>query len=674
VETAVVLEVAAHGVTAVLAAWLGLTVATRSPTPPARIFATIAIAIAVWSTSVIIERLSSSEAAELVARRLEELMVVVALPAVGHLSLVIARDGRPSRREQLVVAALYPLNAAVAVPTLLDPTYSPQALAGRSGPDAAFAWAWVAVRLAPLALGATWLLQAFDIAEGPLRRRQLAAAIATVVTGGLGAALRVVPGVADTEAWIGVSLVAVAVVLAAYAVFSAGIFFGPAVAGRAFRTSILGGAALVALVVTLLGLDAASRAFTGLDVPFLPLLALVVAIAIYEPVASWISRALGEGAPGATRERLLRALGQHDLTTRPADAGVGPALHRLANAIGVDGLAVVRPDGMEVAVEGVEPTVGTVRPIPLVVDGRTLGELRVGRATSGRALSRRDEELLNLAAAYVASALRAGIRETEQAVSLDKLVAERAAVEAQAVGLHAALVDHGEPPPGLVVHALGPLRVERGGMPIERWGGDKAGSRQAQAVFAFLFDRGERGVMKEEVLELVWPDTDLAKADLAFHRTLVGLRQTLEPGIRGRAGTAILFRNDRYRLGLGVVAWSDVGAFLAALDRSAGATSVEERIERLTAARQLYRGDYLDDCPFYGDSVHVEETRVRLRGRLIDVLLGLGEAYESVGDRTSAAAVYREAVAGPDGCPPAEAGLVRLGFTAVTDQPGHQNA
>jgi two-component SAPR family response regulator len=46
------------------------------------------------------------------------------------------------------------------------------------------------------------------------------------------------------------------------------------------------------------------------------------------------------------------------------------------------------------------------------------------------------------------------------------------------------------------------------GTPIERWGGDKAGSRQAQGLFAFLYDRGERGVAKDEVLELIWPDAD----------------------------------------------------------------------------------------------------------------------------------------------------------------------
>jgi DNA-binding SARP family transcriptional activator len=213
------------------------------------------------------------------------------------------------------------------------------------------------------------------------------------------------------------------------------------------------------------------------------------------------------------------------------------------------------------------------------------------------------------------------------------------------------------------VFALGPLRVERQGRPVERWGGDKAGSRQAEALFAFLLDRGERGVAKDEVLELVWPDTDLERADLAFHRTMVGLRQTVDPS-RTRGGeSAIRFRNDRYRLSPEVLDWSDVEAFLARLEAAAAAGEPRERRRLLEEARALYRGDYLDDCPYYGDSSHVEERRGLLRDRNQDLLIALGEAYEADGDRVSAAAAFREAITrAVDPCAPAEAGLARLGF------------
>jgi two-component SAPR family response regulator len=207
------------------------------------------------------------------------------------------------------------------------------------------------------------------------------------------------------------------------------------------------------------------------------------------------------------------------------------------------------------------------------------------------------------------------------------------------------------------------LNVERLGQPIERWGGDKAGTRQAQGLFAFLFDRGERGVTKDEVLELIWPDIDIERADLAFHRTMAALRQTLDPRRHGRTSGPIRFHNDRYRLDPGIVDWSDIQVFLARLDAAKAASEASARLALLEEARALYRGDYMDDCPFYGDSVEVEDQRAYLRARATDLRVAIGEAYEASGDRLSAAAAFREAIRGdPEGCPPAAAGLSRMGI------------
>jgi len=50
-----------------------------------------------------------------------------------------------------------------------------------------------------------------------------------------------------------------------------------------------------------------------------------------------------------------------------------------------------------------------------------------------------------------------------------------------------------------------------------------------------------------------------------------------------------------------------------------------------------------------------------LRARFVDLLVTLGEGYEALGARPSAAAAYRDALAvATDGCAPAEAGLKRL--------------
>ena len=165
---------------------------------------------------------------------------------------------------------------------------------------------------------------------------------------------------------------------------------------------------------------------------------------------------------------------------------------------------------------------------------------------------------------------------------------------------------------------------------------------------------------------MIWPDVDLDKADLAFHRTLGGLRRTLEPDFkRGGEATAIIYRNDRYRLDPALVGWSDTAAFRERLAAARAAPDPAAAIAALEEARALYRGDYLDDCPFYGDSEYVEERRTLWRGRYVDVLLALGERYEAQRDAAAAAACYREALqASGDDCPRADDGLARLRLPA----------
>ena len=217
------------------------------------------------------------------------------------------------------------------------------------------------------------------------------------------------------------------------------------------------------------------------------------------------------------------------------------------------------------------------------------------------------------------------------------------------------------PDRALRVTTLGTFLVERSGAPVAHWGGPKAGSRQAQAMFAFLLDRGERGVTKDEFIDVIWPDAEVAQADLNFHRTLGGLRGTLEPE-RAAVGTAVTFMNGRYRLSASVVGWLDSDEFEQRLMNAARATDDVAAIRGLEAARAMYRGDYLDDCPLFGDSGYVEGRRGILRGRLVDALVDLGRRYEARGDDAFAAARFREAlsVAGGD-CSSATEGLSRLG-------------
>ena len=662
-----ILEVAAHSLAAVLGVWLGLTVATRAGTPASRVFALLSLAIATWSSSIIVERLATSVEAALIAHAVEELMAAVTIAGTAHFSLAIASEGLPSARRRRIVLGIYLANFVFAAPTIISTLTNLPRFTDDPLPGAIFGWAWIAARLASLIIGARWLTGALRIASpGSLRQRQVRAALATVVTGGVGGGMRFLPVIGQLDAWIGVSLVAMAVVLAAYAVFSAGIFFGPAVAGRAFRTSLFGALGSFVIVSLVLGVEATSRALTGVELPIFTAIALVMTVTLYEPVTQLLRRRLGgDGPRTVARRRLLLALGQSGPTAQSAEAGVGPALARLAAALEVRGLAVARADGGIAASEGAGAASTWIEAIPLVADGEVLGELRVGPTVSGDPLSPRDQDLVRMSAAYVAAALRAGRREDEQVEQLAGLAEERAAVESQASTLHAALVQHADAPVGLRIHALGALRVERSGASIDRWGGDKAGTYQSEALFAFLFDRRGRGVTKDEAEEVIWPDLDLDKSDTAFHRTISALRRTLEPGLkRGNESKLVTYHHERYWLDPATMAWCDADAFAAAAER--GHTlmrqgDLEAARTLLAGALELYRGDYMDDCPFFGDSAYVEGRRTELREQRIDALLALGAVYERLGQAGEAVTCFRRALAAADGdCPRAEEGLARL--------------
>jgi len=662
------LEVVAQALSALLAVWLGLTVATRSDLPVARVFTFLALVVATWSSSIIVQRMTTSADAAAAGRSVEDLAAALAIGGLAHFALSVSTDGHPSRRQLAIVLLGYAILVAFAIPTILhfdaQVALAPPHFSFGPIPGAVLGWGWIVARLAAIVLGAAWLMRAMRARDaGQLRRRQLGAAMATILLAGFGASLRFLPVIGDADPWIGTAFITLAVVCASYAVFAAGIFFGPAVAARAFRTSVLGGAVVAALIAVLLAIDVLSSRLMGLDGPFFPVLGLVVIAALYGPLGWRLrGRVMGGGSPAVARDRLLHALGERELAVSPASAGVQPALAHVMRALDVTGLTVSAPDGTVVAAEGAPPTSGPVVPIPLLDGDELVGEMRVGETLSGAPLDTRDLRLLELSASYVASALRTGRREDEQAAELARLADARAAVDSHAAALHTALVERSDVAPGVRVFALGPLRMERGGVRIEHWGGDKAGSRQAEALFAFLYDRGERGVAKDEVLELIWPDVDLERADLAFHRTMGGLRSTLEPDHRKGDSSAVRFANDRYRLGRDAVAWSDTDAFLAALDAAAAAAPAS-RVQLLEEARRLYRGDYLDDCPYYGDSAFVEDRRAQLRNRFVDLVVALGEAYESGGDRLSAAAAFREALTrAPEGCPQAAAGIGRLGL------------
>jgi DNA-binding SARP family transcriptional activator len=644
------LEVVAHGVTAVLATWLGLLVLTRARrTPGAPIFSFLCLLLVAWSVAIVVQRLGGDPAVKPAINLVEDAAAFL-LPAVTtHLAISIAIEGRRPSSANVVLVAGYALGIAAAIQATLDPSHEIRFTEPNFAPfgisGAAVAWAFAAARLGVWLAGVGYLVAALRRAgDDRPRQRQLQFAIATVVLGVVGGTLRILPTDIGGPPWIGVSLVATAIVLATYAVIAQHVFLAADVAGRAVRWSVLAGIGIVAYVAGLVLLDTAAERYLSIDFPIVSALAIVVTLALFDPIADRVRQLTAGSAEEAAEAHLVVAMGGSSMLQGEGGVALDPALARLVRTFALRGAAVFDFSGSATATAGDAVGADDHGAIGFPLTGAPDAPRVVfGPKRSGLAFTPAEVDALEMAAGYLASSLRLAERQQAQATELMGLRAEQDAIEERGTALSEALADAAAAPIGLYVHALGSLHATLNGQQLRRWGGEKAGSRQAEAIFAFLFDRGDRGVGKDEILELVWPDVDLDRADVAFHRTMLGLRSALAPGRRSRGDAGpITFANDRYRLDPAVVAWSDVAEF-DRLVAMAGRAGSDEGLLLLERARALYRGDYLDDCPFFGDSVEVEDPRRELRQRYVDLLVELGERYTERGDRTSAASSLRRA-------------------------------
>lgn len=642
------LEVGAHGVTAILALWIGLLVTTRAPRARgAGVFGFLCALLVVWSVAIIVHRLTADSTGLVQpAVNLGEDAAAWLLPgATVQIAITIAFEGRWSRTARAVLVLAYCIGVVGIAQAVIDPWYpiafdepnwEPFGVDGH-----AVAWAFSLARLGVWLAGVAYLVRGLREARADrVRRRQLLAAVATVVLGVVGGMLRILPTEIGGDRWVGVALVAAATVLATYAVLAQHIFLAPDVTTRAVVRSLAGGVILVACVGVVALADAAVTRVLAIEIPLLTAATLVATVALFEPVTNW-ARSRPAGGEDGDEQRLLAALGADSVIAQPPDRALVPALERLVRTFDLTGAAMEDSDGLRIASAGApEPDAPQLR-LPLKAGDESYGTLTFSGARGRGSFTPTEMRALRLAASYLAASLRLAGRQGQEASALATLATERRAVIAQGARLTELLDDAATEADGLHVFALGPLRAERGGQPLRRWGGPKAGSRQAEALFAMLFDRGERGATKDEIIEVVWPDVDLDRADIAFHRTLLGLRSTLGHH-RGGVPEPVTFRNDRYRLEPAAVAWSDVGEVQRLL-ADARTGDPDAAMHALEQVRALYRGDYMDDVPYFGDSVAVEERRDALRRQMHAVLLELAARYDALGDRLTAAASRADA-------------------------------
>ncbi|HLK61323.1 MAG TPA: tetratricopeptide repeat protein [Chthonomonadaceae bacterium] len=183
------------------------------------------------------------------------------------------------------------------------------------------------------------------------------------------------------------------------------------------------------------------------------------------------------------------------------------------------------------------------------------------------------------------------------------------------------------------IELFGGLKAEQGRRTITRFR-----THKTAALLAYLAYYRNRMHPREELIELLWPDTTLEAGRVSLRTALASLRAQLEPP--GAQANSVLIA-DRVHLQLNPHAiTTDVADFESMLKEAAQATDPEARIGKLTQAIVLYRGELLPG--------HYEDWAILERERLAEsafrALHQLALAAEQHGDRAYALEITHRAL------------------------------
>jgi len=149
----------------------------------------------------------------------------------------------------------------------------------------------------------------------------------------------------------------------------------------------------------------------------------------------------------------------------------------------------------------------------------------------------------------------------------------------------------------LEVRCLGRFALSSNWRKVERWQ-----SVKAKSVFQYLMTKPREPIIKDLLMEALWPDCDPRAASNNLKAAMHGLRQTLSQLFEKKESSPyVLFLQGSYLFSPEVELWVDVEEFERhwakgrRLEKEGRAT---EAIHEYEQAEALYRGDYLEDEPY----------------------------------------------------------------------------
>ncbi|MGG1554104.1 response regulator [Paenibacillus ferrarius] len=183
-----------------------------------------------------------------------------------------------------------------------------------------------------------------------------------------------------------------------------------------------------------------------------------------------------------------------------------------------------------------------------------------------------------------------------------------------------------------MIRCFGPIRFQLPGSEaiVPKWRTSKA-----QELFAYLLHHRSRIVYRSLLLELLWPDTEEAKAASHLYTTIYHIRQTLKTcGLAETISIRIGDLETGYRLDLGntrvdVDVWEEEMRGLGVLDKGT--------VSRYESALEGYSEDYMGNYAY----LWAEHERERLRLLWRHHMKMLGEFYERNDHADKAIEVFR---------------------------------
>ncbi|MCH8051007.1 MAG: tetratricopeptide repeat protein [Chloroflexi bacterium] len=181
----------------------------------------------------------------------------------------------------------------------------------------------------------------------------------------------------------------------------------------------------------------------------------------------------------------------------------------------------------------------------------------------------------------------------------------------------------------LTAFGFGHARVEYNGQEITdlEWRSEKS----REMFFFFLCNR--RGLRKEEIVAVLWPDMPEEKTTSAFHSSMYRLRKALYTDIISK-------ESGRYQLDPSGDFAFDVEQFQAALAAADDPQAADEALKQMERAESLYKGQFAPE--FYSE--WAETLRWQLEEQYMSLLGSLSTAYNEAGEFKKSADICQKIV------------------------------